>query len=74
MVIGVYIRLGFVLGVSSIAGLAGTPISGALQIEGSLANGFGPMILFSGTALVISGFSFAAARVLTAGWKINVKV
>jgi hypothetical protein len=73
-VIGAYSRLGFVLGVSSIAGLTGIPISGALQIEGSFANGFGPMILFSGTALVISAFSYAAARVLTAGWKINLKV
>lgn len=70
---GAYIRLGLVLGVSSIAGLTGTPISGALQIEGLWANGFGPMILFSGAALVICGFLFAAARVLSVGWKITVK-
>jgi hypothetical protein len=48
-------RLGLTSAVASVAGLTGIPISGALKIDGMWANGFGPLILFSGMTCAISG-------------------
>jgi len=66
-------RLGLISAVASVAGLTGIPISGALKIDGTWANGFGPLILFSGMTCAISGVMYGAARVLLVGWKLNAK-
>jgi hypothetical protein len=62
-----------VLAVGSVAGLTGIPIAGSLQVPGTWANGFGPMILFSGVPLAISTTMFGLGRILMVGWKLNVK-
>jgi len=67
-------RIGIVTGFCGIAGLTGIPISGALLIPGTWANGFGPMILFSGFCATIGCALYIAARVKLAGWKLNIKL
>jgi MFS family permease len=66
-------RFGLMSGFNGIASLTGIPIAGALQIQGTWSNGFGPMILFSGLCCVIGAFLYGAARVKMVGWKLNVK-
>jgi MFS family permease len=66
-------RFGLMCGFNAIAALTGIPISGALQIQGTWARGFGPMILFSGLCCVIGSAFYCAARVKMVGWKLNVK-
>lgn len=56
-----------------IAALTGIPISGALSIPGTWANGFGPMILFSGICAGIGCCFYVAARVKLVGWSLNIK-
>ena len=60
-------------GFNGIAALTGIPISGALLMPGKWANGFGPMILFSGVMASIGAAFYVAARVKMVGWKLNVK-
>lgn len=67
------LRIGLMSGFSGIAALTGIPISGALLIPGTWANGFGPMILFSGICAAIGCALYLAARVKLVGWKLNVK-
>ena len=66
-------RFGLLSGFNGIAALTGIPISGALFKPGAWANGFGPMILFSGMSISVGAAFYAAARVKMVGWKLNVK-
>ena len=66
-------RFGLLSAFNGIAALTGIPISGALLKPGTWANGFGPMILFSGISVGIGAVLYCAARIKMVGWKLNVK-
>jgi hypothetical protein len=60
-------------GFNGLAALTGIPISGALLKPGDWSHGFGPMILFSGIAVMIGSLLYGAARVKMVGWKPSIK-